>query len=102
MEIELLCFEGCPNLQPAGVPLREAVRTVRAGTPPVICRIVGSPDQAERPGFGGSPAILAGGRDRFARPGGPAGLACRLHPGAGGRDHSPTAGQVEAVLADAA
>jgi hypothetical protein len=68
---------------------------------PVSCRTVGSPDEAGRLGFRGSPAILASGRDRFARPGGPAGLACRLCPGAGG-DHFPAAEQIQAVLADAA
>ena len=89
MEIGLVYFEGCPNWQLADA------------TTPVSYRIVGSLDEAGQPGFRGSPGILVCGRGRFARPGGPAGLACRLCPGTGG-DHSPAAGQIQAVLADAA
>jgi hypothetical protein len=39
---------------------------------------------------------------RFAHPGDPVGLACRLYPGAGGGGHSPAVQRIQAVLADAA
>jgi hypothetical protein len=100
MEIELLYFEGCPNWQLAAARLREALRAVGAAETPVTYRTVDDPDEAERLGFRGSPTILVNGRDRFARPGDPAGLACRLYPGGGG-DPSPTVEQIQAVLADA-
>ena len=102
MEIELLYFEGCPDWQPAGTRMREALHAVGAAATQVTYRIAGNPDEAERPGFRGSPTILASGRDRFARPGHPAGLACRLYLGAGGGDHCPAVKQIHAVLADAA
>ena len=102
MEIELLYFEGGPDWQPADTRMRQALHAVGAAAAQVTCRIAGNPDEAERPGFRGSPTILVNGRDRFARPGHPAGLACRLYPGAGGGDHSPAVKQIHAVLADAA
>ena len=102
MEIELPYVEGCPNWQLAGARRREALHAVGAAATPVTYRTAGSPGEAERLGFRGSPTILASGRDRFARPGDPAGLALRLCPSAGGGDHSPTVRQFQAVQADAA
>ena len=101
MKIELLYFEGCPNWQLADTRLREALHAVGAAKTPVTYRTVGSPDEAERLGFRGSPTILVNGRDRFAAPGDPAGLACRIYPGAGG-GHFLTVQQIQAVLTDAA
>jgi hypothetical protein len=102
VEIELLYFEGCPNWQLADTRAREALHAVGDATKPVTYRTAGNPDEAERLGFRGSPTILASGRDDFARPGDPVGLACRLYPSAGGGDHSPAVQQIQAVLADAA
>ena len=102
MGIELLYLEGCLSWQLADARLPEALRAVADATAPVTCRAVEDPDEAERPGFGGSPTILGDGRDRFARPGAPAGLACRLCQGAGGGDHSSAVDQIQVVLADAA
>jgi hypothetical protein len=101
MEIELLYFEGCPNWQLADTRLREALHAVGDATIPVTCRNVDNLDEAERLGFRGSPTILVNGRDRFARPDDPVGLACRLSPNAGG-DHSPTVRQIQAVLTNVA
>ena len=102
MEIELLYLEGGPDWQPADTRMREALHAVGTAATQVTCRIAGNPDEAARPGFRGSSTILVNGRDRFPRPGHPAGLAYRLYPGAGGGDHSPAVKQIHAVLADVA
>ena len=99
MEVELRYFESCANWQLTGARLGDALCAV---TTLVTCRTAGKPDEAGRLGVRGSSAILVSGRDRFARPGDPVGLACRLCPDAGGGDHSRTVGQIQAVLADAA
>jgi hypothetical protein len=101
MEIELLYFEGCPDWQRADARLREALRAVGAAATPVTYRTAGNLDEAELPGFRGSPMILVNGRGRFARPSDPAGLACRRYPGAADGDHSPAVRRIQAVLADA-
>ena len=101
MQIELLHFGGRPNWQLTGVRLRAALDASGDVATPVTGRTAGDRDEAGRAGFRGLPTILVGGRDRFARPGDPAGLACGLCPGTSG-DQSLTIRQIRAVLADAA
>jgi hypothetical protein len=101
MQIELLHFGGRPNWQLTGARLRDALNAFGDVATPVTCRTAGDRDEARRVGIRGLPAILVSVRDRFARPGDPAGLTCRLCSGASG-DQSVTIRQVQAVLADAA
>ena len=101
MQVELLRFGGRPNRQLTGARLRDALRAFGDVATPVTGRTAGGRDEAGRVGFRGLPTILVGGRDRFARPGDPAGLTCRLCPGTSG-DQSLTIRQIRAVLADAA
>jgi hypothetical protein len=95
MEVVLLS-EGCPSWQLTDARLREAFRALGAATMPVTCRHVDNPDDAERLGFRGVPAIRGSGRDHCACPGDRVGLACRRYPGAGG-DHSPAVQRIQAV-----
>lgn len=95
VKVELLYFEGCPNWQIAETRLREALGALGHGTVTVTRRVVSSPEQAERVGFGGSPTILVDGTDPFAQPDDPVGFACRLY---GHDDHVPTVEQMKAVL----
>ena len=98
MQIELLHFGGRPNWQLTGARLRDALNAFGDVATPVTCRTAGDRDEARRVGIRGLRTILVSVRDRFARPGDPAGL-CRLCSGASG-DQSLTIRQV--VLADAA
>jgi hypothetical protein len=102
MEVEMVCFEDCPNWQvaaarrAAGPPRRPHARA------PVGCRTAGDPDNAGRLGSHASPEILVTGRLRFAGPCHRVGLAFRLGVSAGGDCHSRTVGLIQAGIADAA
>jgi len=62
MEIELLCFDGCPSYMQAEEELRSALDEL--GIPGPIRRIlVRDDDEAERLRFIGSPTIRVDGRD---------------------------------------
>jgi hypothetical protein len=78
VEVRLLYFDDCPNWHHAQARLREALADLE---PPVQVRyeLVRTPEDAERAGFRGSPTILINGRDPFAAPEDPVGLACRIY-----------------------
>ena len=101
MQTELLHFGGRPNWQLTGARLRDALNAFADVATPMTCRTAGYRDEAGRVGFRWLPPILVSGRDRFARPGDPAGLTCRLCSGTSG-DQSLTIRQIQAELADAA
>ena len=89
------CFEGCPNV---GVV---RARLASAGVDPSTVRLmeVGSPEEADRVGFRGSPTILIDGEDRFAGTSPPAGYACRVYETESGREGAPSIAQLRAMLA---
>src|SRR5258708_494014 len=98
MQVDVRLLGGGPMWQVAGARLRDALNAFGDVATPVTCRTAGDRDEARRVGIRGLRTILVSVRDRFARPGDPAGL-CRLCSGASG-DQSLTIRQV--VLADAA
>lgn len=97
-EVRLLYFEGCPNWRVADARLTMAL--VGAGVDPhlVIYEQVTTVEQAEAIGFRGSPTILVGGVDPFARVDDPVGLACRVYRSTAGTEPAPTLEQLQAVL----
>jgi hypothetical protein len=96
-----LYFEDCPNWRLADARLREALAGIGEPDAPVTYQLVQTPDEADRTGFRGSPTILINGRDPFAGPSDPVGLACRLYRNGAGVEPAPTVQQLKSVLSDA-
>ena len=65
MTVRVLCFEGCPNAQPALDLVRSVVRDVRPDTNETIdvqyVRVL-DPDDADRLDFFGSPSVQVDGK----------------------------------------
>jgi hypothetical protein len=96
----LLYFDDCPHWRDAEARLRQALADVDIEAE-VTYELVRTPEEAERAGFRGSPTILVNGRDPFASPGDPVGLACRVYRTPAGVEPAPTVEQLRAALADA-
>ena len=95
-------FEDCPNWRTADARLAEALVCVGRSPLAITHQVIGTPEEAEAVGFGGSPTILVDGRDPFAGSGvPPVGLACRLYPGAAGPEAAPSVAELAEVLAHA-
>ncbi len=99
MDVTLLYFEDCPNWMVAAERLT-AIAAERADIT-VTRHLVGTPAEAERTRFHGSPSILVDGVDVFAEPGSAVGLSCRRFLTPDGYEGAPTREQLRAVLADA-
>jgi hypothetical protein len=98
MTISLLYFDGCPSWQVADERLRAALVAVGRSEDAVEHVLVSTPEEAEAAQFHGSPTVLVDGRDPFADPDAPVGLACRLYRTEQGVAGSPTVEQLIAVL----
>jgi hypothetical protein len=100
VNVRLLYFDDCPNWRQAEARLLEALADLE--TPVQVgYQLVRTPEEAERSGFRGSPTILIDGRDPFASPEDPVGLACRIYRTPGGVEPAPTVEQLRAALAHA-
>lgn len=97
MKIELLYFDGCPNWQQTEQHLREALAISRVEAI-VSCVHVGTPEDAERLQFRGSPTVLIDGADPFASPEQPVGMSCRVFRSPEGLRGAPTVEQLVDVL----
>ncbi|MDQ3612268.1 MAG: thioredoxin family protein [Actinomycetota bacterium] len=100
MEVTLLYFDGCPSWQLADERLLEALALTGHPDQPVTRRQVTTPEQAEQLSFRGSPTVLVDGRDPFAEPGAPTGLACRMFRTPEGLAGAPTVEQLVAALSE--
>src|SRR5438128_970995 len=100
MEVRLLYFDDCPHWRLAEARLREALVDV-GDEAAIVHQVVGSPEEAERAGFRGSPTVLVNGRDPFAGPDRSVGLSCRMYRTPAGVEHAPTVEQLRDVLANA-
>jgi hypothetical protein len=100
VEVRLLYFDDCPNWRHADARLRAALADIDAPVE-VGYQLVRSTEEAESTGFPGSPTILINGRDPFASPGDPVGLACRIYRTPNCVQPAPTVGQLRAALVDA-
>ena len=98
MAISLLYFDGCPNWHVADERLHAALVAVGRPDDGVGHVLVSTPEEAEAAQFRGSPTVLVNGRDPFADPDAPVGLACRLYRTEEGLSGSPTVEQLVAVL----
>ena len=102
MDIELLVVPDCPNEPVAAALLRRALDDVGLPGAGFSVRTITRADEAERTGFTGSPTILIDGRDPFAEPGRPPGLACRVYRTPDGLAGVPGLDALRQALADAA
>lgn len=98
MKVELLYFDGCPNWVEMDARVRAALESVSCGDGEVERVLVSTPAQAEEMGFPGSPTVLVDGRDPFAEPGAPVGLACRLYRSGDELAGLPTVQQLAGAL----
>jgi hypothetical protein len=101
-DVTVLYLEGCPSWRTAVDRVRSAAQhagvRVRVRT-----RAVATEEDASRSGFTGSPTILVGGQDPFARPGDAPALPCRIHRTTAGTAGSRTVAQlVEALTREVA
>ena len=99
LHVTVLYFQDCPNWQT--VLERVSAAATQVGIPVHLSTLaVGTDVDADRMRFAGSPTILIGGRDPFARPGLTSALSCRLYPTPDGLAGCPTVDQlVEAIRA---
>ena len=98
MDVTLLYYDGCPDWQVADVRLRKALALAGRDDVRVQHRQVTTPKEAEVTGLRGSPTVLVNGRDPFADPNAPAGLACRVFRTEAGLAGAPTVEQLVVVL----
>ncbi|MEP7201878.1 MAG: thioredoxin family protein [Ilumatobacteraceae bacterium] len=96
MNVTLLYFDDCPNWKVADDRLATVARDIPEVT--VTRQLVGTPEEAERVGFHGSPSVLVDGVDIFADADAPVGLSCRVYQTPDGPAGSPTVEQLRAAM----
>lgn len=98
MDVTLLYFESCPNWQEAHARVQQALREVGAPGVALSVQCVDTDEQAQQLLFRGSPTVLVDGKDPFADPSAPVGLACRLYQTPAGPAGVPSLEELTAVL----
>jgi hypothetical protein len=97
MRLQILHVPGCPGaelLETRLAPLLAAHPGIE-----VTRQVVVDQADAERLGMTGSPTLLAGGTDPFARPGQQPSVSCRLYPDEHGRQGpAPSQDQLRQAL----
>lgn len=96
VNVTVLYVEGCPHWELVVQRLRQLQGEVEFALDHAQ---VDTPEEAQRPGFRGSPTVLVEGVDPFAVAGDSIGLACRLYATPDGLEGAPTLAQLRAVLA---
>ncbi|MHB1612767.1 MAG: thioredoxin domain-containing protein [Actinomycetes bacterium] len=96
--ITILHTPGCPNVELVRQRLADALARFPGPTPLVVVEEVADPDEADRRGFRGSPALLVDGVDPFAGPETPAAFACRTYRTETGGEGAPSVDQIVAAL----
>lgn len=97
MQVSLLYFDGCPNWRETEQRLLAALADSGAEAGLTYVH-VDTQEDAERLGFRGSPTVLIDGRDPFASPDDPVGLACRVFRTPDGLQGAPTVAQLREAL----
>jgi hypothetical protein len=98
VQVTVQYFDGCPNWKTAAARVRQALDATGRAEVALEHEKVETLEDAERLGFVGSPTLLIDGRDPFATPGAPVGLACRRYRTREGLAGSPTVEQLFEVL----
>lgn len=96
MEVRILYFEDCPNIDLA----EQRVRDVADGDPEirVVRQRVADPAEANAAGLHGSPTILIDGVDPFAEVGTEPSWACRVFVSADGIQGAPSTKQLREAM----
>lgn len=97
MNITLQYFDGCPSWKEADATVRSVVADLGIEAA-LDHQPVDTPEEAERLGFRGSPTVLLDGKDPFAEPDAPVGLACRIYHGESGPTGSPDPRELERAI----
>jgi hypothetical protein len=98
MEITIRHTPDCPNVARARERMDQAMRELLLEPVPIRLEVVGSPEEAERLGFRGSPTILVDGDDPFVAADTPFAYACRLYMTTDGPDAAPSVAQIRDAL----
>lgn len=96
MQVTLQYFDGCPNWRLADRRLRGLADEFGFA---LHHERIGTPEQAEKRSFRGSPTILIDDQDPFVRGDEPVGLSCRVYQTPDGLAGSPTLEQLRQALA---
>jgi hypothetical protein len=96
--VTLQYFDGCPNWQTGHERLQEAIWRVGRDLFVIEAHRIASHDHAVAERFPGSPTFHIQGRDLFADPAAPFGVACRLYSTPQGLAGAPTVEQLVHVL----
>jgi hypothetical protein len=78
-DIELLWWAGCPSTERALAELRDVLDELGLGDLEIRATELETEEEARERGFLGSPTVLIGGEDPFARDEGEIGLSCRVY-----------------------
>ena len=97
MDVELLVVPECPN-EAAAYDLTVAALAELDIDASVSVTVIDTDQQAQARGFTGSPTLLINGRDPFAEPGAPLGVACRMYPTASGLTGFPALAELREKL----
>ena len=96
MDIRLVYFDGCPNVDEAERQVRDALGD-RSDVSLVRHRVADS-EEAERVGMHGSPTILVDGTDPFATSETPVSWSCRIYAPTDGSHGVPSLERLVEVL----
>lgn len=96
MDVTLMYFDDCPNWKVTDRLLHQLADEIDDLT--IRHQFVGTPEEAEKYQFRGSPSILVDGVDPFATADDPVGLSCRVYRTPEGMAGSPTLEQLRSVL----
>jgi hypothetical protein len=100
--VEVLYFEGCPNVDLTLARAQEALAAAKLEDRAAIVRTaVQDDDDAQRKRFLGSPSVRVDGRDVEPAAGGREdfGIQCRVYPTERGMEHAPPVAWIVAALA---
>ncbi|MFV2039822.1 MAG: thioredoxin family protein [Acidimicrobiales bacterium] len=96
MDVTLLYFDDCPNWKLTDQLLQQLAGEIDDLN--ISHQYVGTPEDAERYQFRGSPSIQVDGVDPFANADDPVGLSCRVYQTPDGMAGSPTLDQLRTAL----
>ena len=96
--ITILHTPGCPNVALLRQRLADALARLPGPAPRVVVEEVADPDEADRRGLQGSPALLVDGVDPFTSTVTPPAFACRTYRTETGVEGAPSVDQIVVAL----